>query len=238
MLFVKTWYLVLVFFIYHSNATDLVLQCQNENDYLVFLYNLCLKSPPCKQPFHLSPINTNVNTLVDTEQKNAFIRYTNERNFQLFRSQLNRKQIFPITTTTSSSLQATTEKTIFETILPSEWLPTIQVNINANANIPCSSENYNASNSIIIASLYAMSIYKLTMVDEFFCHDHNERLFLSPSGEINCQCKEGKSCDNDSHTDELLKLLIIFLIFAIALLIAFLLYSLYSKKLLIDKVAI
>lgn len=229
MLFVNNWYCILLLFICQFNASDLVLKCQNENDYLVFLYNLCLQSPTCKQPFHLSPINTNVNTLFNTEQKNAFIQYTNEHTFQQFRNQLNKKQIIP-----SISAQ---QQIIFEKILPSEWIPRIQLIIDPNASMPCSSESYNASNSIVIASLYAMSIYKLTMSDEFFCHDHNEHLFLSPSGEFVCQCKEGKSCDNDSHTDELLQLLVIFLIFAIVLLIAFMLYSLYSKKLLIDKVA-
>jgi hypothetical protein len=207
----------------------LVLECQNHNDYLIFLYNLCLQSPPCRLPFDLSPIDPDVNTVADTAQKNDFIRYTNERSFQLFRDQMNKKQIFP------SAL--TTQKTIFETILPPEWLPNIQFIINPNASLPCSSQSYNSSNIIIIASLYAMSIYKWTMTDEFFCHDHNEHLFLSPTGGYYCQCKEGKSCDNDSNTDNLLVLLIVFLIFSNVLLIMFLLYSLYSKKLLIEKVA-
>lgn len=200
------------------------MQCQNENDYYVLLYKLCLRSAPCRQPFHLKPIpigNTSGHQL-------SFARYQNERDFQFFKSQFSQSPPFVVESHQQGAL-------ILASLMPREWLPDIVVRYDASSEVACSSAIDRVDRAVVLASLYSMSMYKLALSDEFFCHDHNEQLRLSPDGQFYCLCKEGKSCDNENHTDQLLVVLMAFLIFGVAMLVVALFYSLFTKKRLVTK---
>lgn len=189
-----------------------VIICQNEDDFYRLLYNICIQASPCRMLYHLYPLTQqNENQIIDTPERNAFIDYRNERDYNLFRHQLSRTLIFRI----NGTLVELERRLILQGLVPEAWLPTTIVRIGGDQVSPCYNTTIEVSD--IISALYSLHLYKLVVADEFFCHDPNERLLLDPlSNATFCKCKLGKSCNNESFFAYLMTRLSVIIIFGIA----------------------
>lgn len=225
--------LLLLFVLVHavSCSQGVVITCHDQHDLNHFLYKICSQSHPCKHLFHLYPLTpSDASHLSATLERSAFIDYRNERDAQLFARQLTAKPIFPLL---RKHQQHTTVATVLHNTMPAAWLPTISVHFDAAAAaaVACSDNESLYSPLTVMTALHAMHVYKLTVADEFFCHDPNERLLIDPAtNESVCVCKTGKSCDNDSNFDELFTFLLVILIFGIAAFIMTVFVSLFYKR--------
>lgn len=202
--------------------------CHNEDDYYHFLYDICVQALPCKHLFHLYPMTPDAaSRLAQTPERSAFIDYRNDRDYQLFRHQLSGRALFPMATTTMTTSQIVLHKT-----MPDAWLPTARILFKQDAGTPRCSEDTSLRNPLTVMTvLYTLHIYKLTVSDDFFCHDPNERLFIDvETNDTICVCKTGKVCDNDSNFDELFTFLLVILIFGIFAFIITIFVGLFYKR--------
>lgn len=204
--------------------------CHDEDDYYHFLYNICAQALPCKHLFHLYPLTTNdASHLAGTPERTAFIDYRNDRDYQLFRHQLSGKALFPLLE------QVATSHIVLHKTMPDAWLPTVSVLFKqgsvASSSPPCREDTSLHNPVTVMTVLYALHIYKLTVSDDFFCHDPNERLFIDVvTNDTICVCKTGKVCDNDSNFDELFTFLLVILIFGIFAFIITIFVGLFYKR--------
>lgn len=202
------------------------INCHDEDDYYHFMYNICSQSLPCKHLFHLYPLTPDdASHLQKTPERSAFIDYRNDRDYQLFRHQLLGRPILP-------QQQQQQQRIVLHNTMPDAWLPTTSVLYKQDVATPRCSEDTSLHNPVTVMTvLYAMHIYKLTVSDDFFCHDPNERLFIDPvTNDTICVCKTGKVCDNDSNFDELFTFLLVILIFGIVAFIITIFVSLFYKR--------
>lgn len=199
-----------------------VITCQHQDDYFHFLYKICIQSTPCRHLFHLYPLEvSNTTTISATPERDGFIDYRNERDYQLFRHQLYGKPIF-------HTQAASSERLVLHHALPDAWIPTTSVVFNQDI-VACSSNE--PSTHLALHVLYALHIYKMVIADDYYCHDPNERFLIDPlTNQTLCICKTGKSCNNDSNFDDLFFFLMVILIVAIVAACISIFASLFYKR--------
>ena len=207
-----------------------VILCQNEHDYYKLLYNICIQALPCKSLYHLYPLSgQSVNQIINTPNKEAFIDYRNERDYDLFVQQLTRSLIFRF----NGSMVELERRLVLQGLVPEAWLPTTIIRFGGEEVPPCFNATIELSD--IISALYSLHIYKISIADEFFCHDPNERFFLNPlSNKSICRCKPGKLCDNNSFFNYLMVQLSSILITGIAATIVTLFIIIFYKHYLLN----
>ena len=222
--------------LYSVRCSHDIITCRDQEDYTHFMYKICSQSLPCKHLFHLYPITPgDVTHLSVTPERDAFIDYRNERDIELFSRQLAAKPIFPMLRkhqhkTAGGGVVATAAATtVLHNTMPVSWLPITSVHFDVSTT--CAGNESLYTQSMVMTALYGMHIYKLTVADEFFCHDPNERLLVDPlTNESICVCKTGKSCNNDSNFDELFTFLLVILIFGIFAFIITVFVGLFYKR--------
>ena len=232
-----------------SRAQQHQITCQSEDDYYHFLYKICTQSTPCRHLFHLYPMTHSAVTTQQvgaTPERDAFIDYRNDRDFQLFRHQLATKPIFRIglpdseennTLTATTTLRSSGHHLVLQNTMPDSWLPTTTVFFKDESTACSESDVTLQEPGVALSALYGMHIYKMTVADEFFCHDPNERLLIDPlTNETFCICKTGKSCNNDSNFDQLFTFLLVILIFGIIAFIIAIFAGLFYKRHLLHEV--
>lgn len=206
-----------------------IIVCQNEEDFLRLLYNTCIQTFACRTLYHLYPLDAS--HVSPTPERDSFIDYRNERDFDLFSHQLSRSLIFKYENDTA--IVGIERRLVLQGLVPAVWLP--QTVVRFDGLTLC--YNMTLEPLVAVSVLYSMHIYKIVVADEFFCHDPNERFLLDPITNTSfCICKQGKSCDNESNFDFLMIRLAVILIFAIFIFVLALLISLFYKRYLLNNV--
>lgn len=202
---------ILTFWVLLGQCSDMEhIACQSEDDYYRLLYRICIQSSPCKHLFHLYPLlDTASNEKIP--ETTAFTEYRNQRDFDLFTHQLSRSLIFRIHN--ADVVIQDERRLVLQNLVPEAWLSEIDVHI-AKSGTACSEGEIRPNHAI--HALYAMHLYKITVSDEFFCRDPNERFLLDPETDTDyCLCKKKKSCHNDSNFDHYLTIFMPILVFAL-----------------------
>lgn len=206
-----------------------VLTCQSHEDYMHFLYKVCSQTIHCKVLFNLYPLEeSDMQRISETPEREAFVDYRNTRDFQLFAQQLTASPIFRI--------QSQTDHLLLENTMPDEWLPTTSVLFKEDVDA-CSDDMSTHHRYRVISALYAMTIYKMQIADDFFCPDPNERLLVNPvTNRTYCHCKTDKSCANASNFDQLIYFLMVTLIFGIVAACIATFASIFYKQAILDTI--
>ena len=207
--------------------------CQNDDDYYRLLYKICSQTLPCKHLYHLYPVT--VGGVIETTELPDFVDYRNGRDFQVFRQQLSRVAIFNITLE-GEVVSTNKTRNVLQNTMPIEWLPNISIALQASSNTLCSEDVRNLNPVFVGSALYGMHIYKVTISDDNYCQDPNERFFTDPlNGKPLCVCKPGgKLCNNDANFNKLFSFLLECLIVSVFAFIIVTFATTFIKRSMLD----
>jgi hypothetical protein len=220
-----------LFLLLCSFGESLSMRCQSEQTYFQFLYNLCIGSAPCRHLYHLYPTETNAMASMTVAERESFIAYRNERDFQLFQHQLSARPIFSLLEEEGGG--GTVENTmLLMSVLSEDTFRhiTVLVNESQESSDCIVGENMDQKVLISLSALHSLHLYKMTVADELFCHDPNERLLLDVNNEAHCICKQGKVCSQDINYEQTIPVLLIILIAVIMAWLIAIFASLYAKR--------
>jgi len=213
------------------------IKCHNYKDFYYLLYKICIESVLCREMYY---IDNNTYTTKDSGNSGTItsIKITTN-NFKKFVYQLSLTQLFIIydynhiinneSSSSSSNDELNFKKQdrlfLFEDNWPIEWIPRYIIQLKNSTNdttvlLPpqChQSINIHATENIhfIHITLYLLQSFKTYVINEYHCDDFNERLILDEHNKPHCECKHGKSCNNETNYQTVILALTITLIILI-----------------------
>jgi len=216
-------------FLYQCSNGGEIVQCQDQTDYHTLLFRICEKSAHCSRLYYIDPdLDTSNFTHISSDIKKL-------HDFDRFNHQMERVTMFDAYNKSTGSNDSniltliTPKEKILSTMLPPEWFTETQIIFTGLS--PCS-ESYDIldpGNRLFVYSvLMSLQTFKLFISEEYSCSDPNEKLYMTGDGTFKCICNKGKSCDNESNFETILKVLIVFLLVAVSLWIFTTFYSTIS----------
>ena len=188
------------------------IQCQNQNDFNLLLYQICALEHICNEIYYIS--EDSILNSIDFTNYDSVTRLFYSKEFKKFSYQLNSINLFIYRIENSTDyLQPT-----FLNLWPLSWVPPFIIQFNQSQSEYCfQSIDILTDNNLhfMYSSLDLLKTFKLFVTNDIYCNDHNEKLVLNYNYQFVCICKNGKSCDNEPN----FKKLIIFLFVSLILLL-------------------
>lgn len=213
--------LFLLFCLNHVSASDIVLQCQNEDDFYQLMYQICRQCILCRELYFIArPDETPIN----------------DYDFRKFKYQLSQIRLFNGSNAQNHYYNHNQTGVLFMTyVWPVAWVPTIEVQYNASFAQSCNASfNYtDVTNRVfLLIAVDLMKTYKEYISNEHYCPDYNERAVIDlMSGEFQCYCMDDKECNVTGNHRQFIFLLAIMavglfiLVFTSAVIIAMRLFK-------------
>lgn len=180
-----------------------VIQCQDMDDYMTLLYNVCINSGLCSELYYLTQ---------DFASSNSSATFHDAKNLKKFKYQilttsffiLSHGQNLPIFENTSIMNVSSQQPFILQETWPISWFPPFVFQIH-ESNETSSIQScqtlpliHAENRTFVIYTLYLLQTYKSFMANNY-CSNHNERLMLDKNNQFHCECMEGKDCNNESN---------------------------------------
>ena len=194
-----------------------LLQCRNYKDFYRLLYTMCMRSVLCSERYSLEQLPPGDDTV--TAHAAAITR----DNFRKFVYRLSLRQLFIIQDTkkdddTNSSGNTTVVPPLFllEDKVPLEWIPRYVVQLTHQDSTPACVDTFNtlATENVgfVHSTQYMLHLYSAYVRNDYECRHVNEWLVLDAHNRPHCECRRGKSCNNEGNYEVLIIVLTVILI--------------------------
>lgn len=195
-------------FISSQSGNFTTLQCRNYKDFYRLLYTMCYDSVLCSERYSLERTTT-------TTTGGKYAATVTRENFKKFVYRLSLRQLFIIQDSGRNTSGTPPPLFLLEDKVPLEWIPRYIIQLTHRVETSCADtfDTLAVENvGFVHATHYQLHLYSAYVRNDYECRHVNEWLTLDSHNRPYCECRQGKSCNNEGNYEVVIIVLTVFII--------------------------
>lgn len=213
-------------FVASQSTNFTTIQCRNYKDFYRLLYTMCISSVLCSERYSLERTET-----THSGSGGDYATTVTRTNFKKFVYRLSLRQLFIIqdsgggggggestvrtTDNTNTSAAPLPPLFLLEDKVPLEWIPRYVIQLTHLTGTSCA-DTYNTlaqeNVAFVHSTHYMLHLYSAYVRNDYECRHVNEWLTLDAHNRPHCDCRQGKSCNNEGNYEVAIIVVAVFMI--------------------------